>query len=108
MRTLLTLDTARRDDGKLVLIAAGEIDLSNIDTFTQALTTAIAETAGSGGRLTVDLSAVEYLDSAAINALFIHAEHVQLIANPPMMRVFEISGLTELAAIEAAPPQAEH
>ena len=108
MRTLLTLDTARRDDGKLVLTAAGEIDLSNIETFTQALTTAIAETAGSGGRLTVDLSAVEYLDSAAINALFIHAEHVQLIANPLMMRVFEISGLTELAAIEATPPQAEH
>ena len=31
MSTLLTLDTARRSDGKLVLIAAGEIDLSNID-----------------------------------------------------------------------------
>jgi anti-anti-sigma factor len=108
MPALLTLDTTRRDDGKLVLIAAGEIDLSNIDTFTRALTTAITESAGSGGRLTIDLSAVEYLDSAAINALFIHAEHVQLIANPLMMRVFEISGLTELAAIEAAPPQAEH
>ena len=33
MPTSLTLDTARRDDGKLVLIAAGEIDLSNIDAF---------------------------------------------------------------------------
>jgi anti-anti-sigma factor len=108
MRTLLTLDTARRDDGKLVLIAAGEIDLSNIDTFTQALTMAIAESAASGGMVTVDLSAVEYLDSAAINALFIHAEHVQLIANPLVMHIFEISGLTELAAIEAAPPQEEH
>jgi anti-anti-sigma factor len=108
MPALLTLDTTRRDDGKLVLIAAGEIDLSNIDTFTRALTSAITESAAAGGMLTVDLSAVEYLDSAAINALFIHAEHVQLIANPLMMRVFEISGLTELVAIEAAPPQAEH
>ena len=64
MSTSLTLDTARRDDGTLVLIAAGEIDLSNIDAFNQALTTASTEAAGSGGTLTVDLSAVEYLDSA--------------------------------------------
>jgi anti-anti-sigma factor len=106
MRTLLTLDTARRDDGKLVLTAAGEIDLSNVDTFTRALTTAIAET-DSGGTVTVDLSAVEYLDSAAINALFTHAEHIQLIVRPLMIRIFEITGLTELTTIEAA-PQAEH
>ncbi|HXB87451.1 STAS domain-containing protein [Mycobacterium sp.] len=108
MRTLLTVDTARRDDGKLVLVAVGEIDLSNIDTFTQALTTAIAETAGTGGMLTVDLSAVEYLDSAAVNALFTHADHIQLIVRPLMMRIFEITGLTELTAIEPASPQAEH
>jgi anti-anti-sigma factor len=108
MRTLLTVDTARRDDGKLVLVAAGEIDLSNIDTFTQALTTAIGETAGTGGMLTVDLSAVEYLDSAAVNALFTHADQIQLIVRPLMMRIFEITGLTELTAIEPASPQAEH
>jgi hypothetical protein len=33
MPTSLTLDIARGNDGKLVLIAAGEIDLSNIDAF---------------------------------------------------------------------------
>ena len=38
MPTSLTLDTARCNDGKLVLIAAGEIDLSNIETFDHALT----------------------------------------------------------------------
>ncbi len=108
MRTLLTLDTVRRDDGKPVLIAAGEIDLSNIDAFTKALTTAIAETASSGEKLTVDLGAVEYLDSAAVNALFTHAEHIQLIVRPLMMRIFEITGLTELTAIEPASTQAEH
>ena len=70
MPTSLTLDTARSDDGRLVLIAAGEIDLSNIDTFNQALTTASRRDCSSSGEtLTVDLSAVEYLDSAAINAL---------------------------------------
>jgi anti-anti-sigma factor len=103
MPTLLTLDTARSDDGKLVLIAAGEIDLSNVDTFNKALTTAMSETASSGGPLTVDLSAVDYLDSAAINALFPHAEHLHVIAHPFLVRVFAISGLNELASIEPAP-----
>ena len=106
MPASLTLDTARHD-GKPVLIAVGEIDLSNIEAFTHALTTALADTAGGDGMITVDLSAVEYLDSAAINALFNHAEHIRVIAHPLMMRVFTISGLTELATVEPAPPQAE-
>jgi anti-anti-sigma factor len=96
MTTLLTVDTARCNEGKLVLTAAGEIDLSNIDTFSQALTTAITEIAGSGETLTVDLSAVEYLDSAAINVLFPHAEHLDLVVHPLLIRVFTISGLNEL------------
>ena len=108
MTTPLTLDTARGNDGKPVLIAAGEIDLSNIDTFAQALTAAVTDTAKSGGTLTVDLSAVEYLDSAAINALFPHAKHIHVIAHPLLIRVFAISGLTELTTIEPAPPKAEY
>lgn len=104
MSTLLTLDTARSDDGKLVLIAAGEIDLSNIDTFTQALTTAIEEAAGSDGKLTVDLGTVKYLDSAAINVLFAHAEQIQLIVHPFLIRIFAITGLSELTSVEPASP----
>lgn len=107
MPTSLTLDTTRRADGELVLTAAGEIDLSNIDTFTRALSAALTETAGGVGPLTVDLSGVEYLDSAAINALFAHAEHIHLIARPRLIRVFTISGLTELTTIEPAPPAGE-
>ena len=108
MQTSLNLDTARRDDGKPVLIAVGEVDLSNIDAFTHALAEAIAESAASGGRLTVDLSAVEYLDSAAINALFAHAEQIHLIAHPLLIRVFDISGLSELATVEPATPREGH
>lgn len=107
MPTSLTLDTARCNDGKLVLIAAGEIDLSNIDAFNQALTTAVAEAVGSGGKLTVDLSAVEYLDSSAISALAARADHINLIAHPLLMSVLTISGLSELVTIEPAPPTAE-
>ncbi|MGO9154401.1 STAS domain-containing protein [Mycobacterium sp.] len=104
MPTSLTLDTARCSDGKLMLIAAGEIDLSNVDAFDQALSAATAEVARSGGTLTVDLTAVEYLDSAAINALFTRADHIRLVAHPLLMPVLTISGLSELVTVECAPP----
>jgi anti-anti-sigma factor len=106
MSTLLTLDTARRDDGKLVLIAAGEIDLSNIEAFDHALSTATTEAVRSGASLTVDLSGVEYLDSSAINALFSRADHIDVIAHPILMPILAISGLSELVDIESVPPTA--
>ncbi|QLL05725.1 STAS domain-containing protein [Mycobacterium vicinigordonae] len=102
MPTLLTLDTTHSDDGKHVLIAAGEIDLSNIGAFKNTLGTATAEAANTGGLLTVDLTAVEYLDSAAINALFAHADHIRIVAHPLLMSAFTISGLAELVNIETA------
>ena len=108
MPTSLRLNTTRSNDGKLVLSATGEIDLSNIDAFNQALSTASSEAAGSGATLTVDLSAVEYLDSAAINALFASADHIHLIAHPLLIPILTISGLTELVTIEPPPPTPEH
>ncbi len=108
MPTSLTLDTAHGNDGKIVLTAAGEIDLSNVDAFTRALTTATNDAGSSGEPLTVDLSEVEYLDSAAINALFARADHIQLIAHPLLMPVLTISGLTELVNTEPASPAAEN
>jgi anti-anti-sigma factor len=103
MPTSLTLDTARGNDGELVLSANGEIDLSNIDAFDQALSAAASEVAGADGKLTVDLSAVEYVDSAGINALFTHAEHIHLIAHPLLMSILSMCGLTELVTTEPAP-----
>lgn len=105
MSTPLTLDTARSSDGQLVLTARGEIDLSNIEPFTEALDTAAAEADRSGsGTLVVDLSAVEYLDSAGVNVLFPHAEHIRVIAHPFLVRLLAISGFSELASVQAAPP----
>jgi anti-anti-sigma factor len=105
--TSLSLDTVRSNDGTLVLIAVGEIDLSNIDAFDQALSTATAEAAGSGGPFTVDLGGVEYLDSAAINALFARADHIRVIAHPLLMRSLAVCGLSELVSVEPAPPTAQ-
>jgi anti-anti-sigma factor len=107
MSAPLNVDTLRRNDGKLVLIVAGEVDLSNIGEFNDALKAATSEAAGNGETLTVDLSALEYLDSAAVNALFARAEDIHVIAHPLLMSIFAISGLTELASVEPAPMAAE-
>ena len=108
MTTSLILHTTRSDDATLVLTASGEIDLSNIESFNEALTAAASQAASGGARLTVDLTAVEYLDSAAINALYKLADHIHLIANPLLMRCLTVSGLAELVTIEAPPPIAPH
>ncbi len=102
MPTQLTLNTDHDADGAPRVIAVGEIDLSNIDVFTQALASA---SGGMRGPITVDLSAVKYLDSAGINALFNHAEEVdrlRLIVHPFLVRVLSISGLGEVADVVTA------
>lgn len=81
--------------------------MSNVDAFDQALSAAAAEVARTGDTLTVDLTAVEYLDSAAINALFTRADHIRLVAHPLLMPVLTISGLSELVTVEPAPPTAQ-
>lgn len=102
MATPLRLRTDRRDDGALVLIVAGELDLSNISTFSDAIAHAI--TAGNNGStLRVDLSAVEYLDSGAINVLFDHADSIEMVVNPILLPVLRVSGLTDVASVTASP-----
>ena len=101
MTTPLTITAGRRDGGTFALVATGEIDLSNIESFARALDDAIA--ASDGDTVTVDLSAVDYIDSGGINALFTCADRISLIVKPLLMRVLTISGLTELAKIEPAP-----
>jgi anti-anti-sigma factor len=103
MATPLSLNTDRGVDGTTRVTAAGEIDISNIDVFSQALTTA---SEGAKGPITVDLSAVKYLDSAGINALFRHADEIDrlhLIVHPFLLRVLTISGLSDIATIQPAP-----
>ncbi len=108
MPTSLNLDTVRHTDGRLVLTATGEIDLSNVEPFSQALTDAVANADSSAdATLVVDLSGVEYLDSAAVNVLFRHAEQIRVIAHPHLARIFDVSGFSELATVEAPSPQVQ-
>jgi anti-anti-sigma factor len=109
MSAPLDLRTVRRDDGRLALIAVGEIDLSNVDVFNRAFAAAITDGEVAGGPIVVDLSAVEYLDSAAINVLCARAGLINVVANPLLMSTLKISGLAELVPIEPSlpPPEGE-
>ncbi|KGI67421.1 STAS domain-containing protein [Mycolicibacterium rufum] len=102
MATSLTVDITA-DDGTLRFAVTGEIDLSNIAAFRQALADAGAEAARRAMPLVVDMAGVAYLDSAAINALYASADHIAtLIAPPLLMTTLRVSGLAEIVAVHAA------
>ena len=91
-----------RHGGTVVLSVTGELDLSNVEVFTDAIEAAVGH-GQETGRSTVDLAAVEYLDSAAINALFDHAPQIRrIVANPILMSVLTISGLASVVEVVAA------
>ncbi|QMU70047.1 STAS domain-containing protein [Streptacidiphilus sp. P02-A3a] len=103
MTTPLTLTTVRRADGSPVLEAVGEIDMSNVDAFAAA----IDEGTAPGTALTVDLTAVEYLDSAGLTVLFNRAERIELISGPLLGPLLVISGLADLTSVHGLGPEAE-
>ncbi|BBX42955.1 STAS domain-containing protein [Mycobacterium simiae] len=103
MAAELNLNSSRGPDGRPRLTATGEIDLSNIARFRHALH---ATSAGTRQPITIDLSAVRYIDSAGINALFDHADKVDnlhIIVHRVLVRVLTISGLDKVAILESGP-----
>ncbi len=99
MATPLELSTRHDGDGTLVVSAVGEIDMSNVDQFRAALAAAAA--GASGDRFVVDLTGVDYLDSAGIHALYAAAPAVRLVASPLLSPVLDISGLLGITSIRA-------
>ncbi|BBX16301.1 anti-anti-sigma factor [Mycolicibacterium duvalii] len=100
MPTSLSVDTTRSEDGAVIVIASGEVDLSNVDSFRTTLRDAAEN---SSEPITVDLSGVEYVDSGGINVLFSLCDRIgKVIAHPLLMTTFAVSGLTELTTAEAA------
>ncbi|MEU8139827.1 STAS domain-containing protein [Streptodolium elevatio] len=92
MMTPLTLTPGRRPDGTALLTAVGEIDMSNTD----ALAAALDETPGP---LVLDLTGIDYLDSAGLSVIFPHAERIEIIATALLQPVLTISGLADLTTI---------
>ncbi|MDT0392051.1 MULTISPECIES: STAS domain-containing protein [Streptomyces] len=94
MTTPLTLTTGRRADGTPRLSVSGEIDMSNASALAEALDT-------GAGHVVVDLTAVEYLDSAGLSVLFARAERLELIVTPLLEPVLAVSGLADLATVHS-------
>jgi anti-sigma B factor antagonist len=99
--TPLELSTRPGADGIPVVTVAGEIDMSNADRFRDALgLAATAVAAGAdGGSFVVDLTGVEYLDSAGVHVLFAHAARIRLIAGPLLEPVLTVSGLSDITSM---------
>ncbi|MET8944694.1 STAS domain-containing protein [Streptomyces sp. NPDC004542] len=92
MTTPLTLTAVRRPDGTAGLTVSGEIDMSNAGSLAEALD-------GGSGPLVLDLTAVEYLDSAGLSVLFAHADRLEIIVPPLLEPVLTVSGLAGLATV---------
>lgn len=99
MTTTLGMTTGHTPDGAPQLTAVGEIDLSNAAEFARAL----ADNIRPDQRLLVDLTQVDYLDSAALAALFTHANHVDIYISPLNQALLAYSGLTELTDVHVIP-----
>ena len=101
MATPLELSAPAGADGVPVVTVAGEIDMSNADRFRDALglAAAAAAAAADGGSFVVDLTGVEYLDSAGVHALFAHASRIRLIAGPLLEPVLTVSGLSDITSV---------
>ena len=123
MPTPLEISTQPRADGIPVVTVAGEIDTSNAERFRDALGLAAAaadaaaadaaaadgaaagaDGAEGGGSFVVDLTGVEYLDSAGVHALFGYAPRIRLIAGPLLEPVLTVSGLSGITSMRHDSP----
>ena len=82
-----------------VVTASGDIDLANVNEFSEVLDRA----AVNNDAITVDLSDVTYCDSAAVRALFAVAATTKLAlivpTKGPIITLLSISGLDRVATV---------
>jgi anti-sigma B factor antagonist len=85
--------------GSPVVTLEGEIDLHTAGQLDDALHAASER----HERITVDLSAVQYLDSAAVRVLFLHAARLKLVLVVPqdsiVYPVVSVCGLGRVATV---------
>jgi anti-sigma B factor antagonist len=105
MTTHLEITTGRTAGGAPHLTAVGEIDLTNAAQFTARLREAVSPEA----RLLVDLTRVDYIDSAGLAALFAHARQIEVHIAPLNEALLTFSGLDQLTTVQviAVNPPAE-
>ena len=91
--------SAEEAEQRPVVIATGDIDLANVNEFSEVLDRA----AVNNDAITFDLSYVTYCDSAAVRALFAVAATTKLAlivpATGPILTLLSISGLDRVATV---------
>ena len=94
------------DDGIAVLAVTGEIDLATIPAFEAAITEALAQRPSA---LIVDMSAVDFLASAGLQALVSTHETVSGTAGfavvadgPATSRPIELTGLDQILSLHSS------
>lgn len=95
----VALDPGGGPRGTPLVTVSGEIDLAAA----AELDAVLRDAAGDGGEVAVDLSAVNYLDTAGVRVLFDHAARVSLVlllsADGIIAPVIAISGLARVATV---------
>ena len=84
-------------DETVTLAVKGEIDMSSAGEFRRAL-----DDVPAPGRLVLDLTAVDYLDSAGVKVLYDHLgrqPEVLVTAGAVVLRVLAITGLGDQLAV---------
>jgi ABC-type transporter Mla MlaB component len=99
MTTALEITTGQAADGTPMLTVVGEIDLSNAQEFVDQLGAATSRTR----RLVVDLTRVDYLDSAALAALFAHAATIDILISPLNEGLFTAYGVDQVTTVRVVP-----
>ncbi|XVU28563.1 STAS domain-containing protein [Actinoplanes sp. CA-054009] len=94
MSTVLSFATAPG-----VLSATGEIDMSNAADFSAALDAVLAE--AGDAPVVVDLTKVDYIDSAGLAVLFPHVDRLRLIASELLAPVLTVVGLDDVTTVQA-------
>ena len=91
-------------DGGTVVSAEGELDLANAEAFTRAVAEALAT-----GPVTLDLSAVEFMDSSGVRAINDAVREAAQLGNelrvrpalqPGVVQVLELTGMMRVLPIE--------
>ncbi|WP_433041486.1 STAS domain-containing protein [Dactylosporangium sp. CS-033363] len=104
MTTPLHITTGHSAEGAGQLSAVGEIDLTNAPEFAARL----LEVVGDGtNRVVVDLTGVDYLDSAGLATLFLHADKLDIRISPLNQALLTFSGLDQVAAVEVVGEDAD-
>lgn len=103
--TAAEVDLRHTAPGELLITVSGEIDLDNVAEVERELQATIENTTRS---VELDLSGLEYIDSAGLRCLFTLSARLELLQvqlcfrvrrTSPARKAIEISGLDAVAAV---------